>query len=267
MQPELEALAETIGTGEAILFTGAGFSRGMRDRAGRPLPTSEEMAAELWRLVFGDDEPDGSSLADLFDVALVDDRDGVRRYLEDRLQVGDEEPPPHIVAWLAAPWRRIYTLNVDDAEVAVARRGKLPHALRSLSPFDVPGVRAPESGPGEPRVVDVVHLNGIVGRDVAQMTFSTLQYAERLCDRQPSYEQLAEDLERSPFVFVGTTLDEAILWQHVMSRAARGREVRPPRSFLVTQSLTRARALLLEAFGIVWLALSAEDTAAALWRA
>lgn len=269
MQPELEELAATIDAGEAILFTGAGFSCGMRDRQGRPLPTSNEMAAEMWRLMFGDEEPDGSSLADLFDVALVDDRDGVRRYVEERLQIGDEEPPPHIVAWLAAPWRRIYTLNVDDAEVAVARRQKLPHALRSLSPFDVPrpAAAAAAARPGEPRVIDVVHLNGIVGRDVAQMTFSTLQYAERLCDRQPSYEQLAEDLERSPFVFVGTTLDEAILWQHVMSRAARGRDVRAPRSFLVTRSLTRARALLLEAFGIAWLPLSAEDAAAALWRA
>ncbi|KAB2908592.1 MAG: hypothetical protein F9K40_04220, partial [Kofleriaceae bacterium] len=123
---ELAELLDTTTSGEAILFTGAGFSRGMRDRAGRALPTSEEMSAELWQQLFGAEPHDGSSLADLFDVALQRDRDAVRRYLDERLTVADDVPW-HIAAWLAAPWRRIYTLNVDDAEAAVARCCQLPH--------------------------------------------------------------------------------------------------------------------------------------------
>jgi hypothetical protein len=239
MNPDLRALLDTTMSGSAILFTGAGFSQGMRDRRGRRLPTSAEMAAELWRHLFGDDPQDDSSLADLFDVALQRDREAVEDYLQERFTV-DDDVPWYIAAWFAAPWRRIYTLNVDDLEAAVDRCCRLPHR--------------PE----------VVHLNGRVGQPIDQVTFSTLQYAARLCDRQPAYEQLAIDLEQSPFVFVGTTLDEAVLWQHVMERSPHRAAARP-RSFLIARSLTRARGILLEALGITWLPLSAEDAAHGLF--
>ena len=266
MERELNELRETISSGEAILFTGAGFSLGMRDRTGRALPSSDEMADDLWRLVFGDDTRDDSTLTDLFDVALRTHPAEVRAYLGERFAVGDHVPPPHVIAWLSARWRRIYTLNVDDLEAAVMRTAHLPHELRSLSAL---GPRADDvcaSGRCDPPpMIDVVHLNGMAGCDVEQVTFSTLQYAARLCDRQPAYEQLAHDLEHAPFVFVGTTLDEVVLWQHVMSRSKRGQGGTPPRSFLVTRALARARAVLLEAFGIVWLPIAAEDAATALW--
>ncbi|HUQ04105.1 MAG TPA: SIR2 family protein [Kofleriaceae bacterium] len=237
MERELSELLGTIHSGYAILFTGAGFAVGARDRRGRTLPSSEQMAKELWQLVFGDAHPDRSSLCDLFDVAMRRDRDAVVRYLDERLTVG--EVPAHAVAWFAAPWRRIYTLDVDDLEVATRRAANVPKT-------------------------DVIHLNGMVGGDLDQMTFSTLQYAERLIARQPAYEQLAEDLEHAPFVFVGTTLDEVVLWQHVMLRSLH-KMASSPRSFLVARSLTRARAVLLDALGITWLPLSAEDAATELF--
>ena len=58
-------------SGEAILFTGAGFSAEARDCGGNCLPDSKTMVGELWRMLFPDDEPDESSLADLYDVALL----------------------------------------------------------------------------------------------------------------------------------------------------------------------------------------------------
>jgi hypothetical protein len=266
MEQSLTELRDIVASGEAILFTGAGFSRGMRDRQGRALPTSDEMADDLWRMVFGDEARDESTLSDLFDVALREAPDQVRSYLRERFSVGDQPPPAHIVAWLSAPWQRIYTLNVDDLEAAVMRVAALPHELRTLSALgpaaDLP-CRSGRCAP--PPMIDVVHLNGTAGSDVEQVTFSTLQYAARLCDRQPAYEQLAIDLERAPFVFVGTTLDEVVLWQHVMSRSERGRNAPSPRSFLVTRSIARARAVLLESFGIAWLPTSAEEVARRLW--
>lgn len=240
MERALSELLGTIHSGRAILFTGAGFAMGARDRRGRPLPSSEQVARELWGLVFGDEPFDRSSLADLFDVAMRRDRDAVARYVDERFTVGGEVPA-HTVAWFAAPWRRIYTLNVDDLEVACRRAAGVP-------------------------ALDVVHLNGMVGGGVDQMTFSTLQYAERLCARQPAYEHLAEDLAQAPFVFVGTTLDESVLWQHVVERTRDRSRLRTPRSFLVTRSLTRARAVLLDALGITWLPLSAEGAAAELFH-
>jgi hypothetical protein len=238
MNPDLRALLDTTMSGSAILFTGAGFSQGMRDRRGRRLPTSAEMAAELWRHLFGDDPQDDSSLADLFDVALQRDREAVEDYLQERFTV-DDDVPWYIAAWFAAPWRRIYTLNVDDLEAAVDRCCRLPHR--------------PE----------VVHLNGRVGQPIDQVTFSTLQYAARLCDRQPAYEQLAIDLEQSPFVFVGTTLDEVVLWKHVQLERSQSNDEAVPRrhSFLISPSLTKARQTLLEAHRIHWVRGTAAEIA------
>ncbi len=60
-----------IQSGKAMLFTGAGFSSDARDLDGTPLPDSAQMIAELWPLVFGAEAPDSSSLADLYDVAML----------------------------------------------------------------------------------------------------------------------------------------------------------------------------------------------------
>jgi hypothetical protein len=50
-------MAAVIASGDAILFTGAGFSSGALDTASRPLPDAAQMRVELWHLLFGDDKP------------------------------------------------------------------------------------------------------------------------------------------------------------------------------------------------------------------
>jgi len=244
-------LSRVIASGDAMLFTGAGFSVDARDAAGEPLPDSRGMARDLWRIAFGDDagEPDESTLADLYDVALAHAPEQLAAYLARRLRVGDGRLPPYYAAWFAAPWRRIYTLNVDDLERAVQAQFELPRPLRSVSAIG--GAAAPD-----PRTLDVVHLNGLVGGDVTEVTFSTLQYAARLCGRDRAYEQLAVDLTQAPFVFVGTTLDEVTLWKHleVQRQKTGGRHRAPalPRSFLISRSLPRARQVLLATCNIEW---------------
>ncbi len=244
---DVRELAHTIATGDAMLFTGAGFSSDARDLAGEPLPDSAQMVAELWPIVFGEGEPDGSSLADLYDAALLTRERELAAYVARRLRVGDTPLPPHFAKWFGAPWRRIYTLNVDDLERAVQRQFALPHQLRSVSAL------AHDREPARDGVVDVVHLNGLAGAD-PELTFSTMQYAARLCGRDREYERLAEDLLAHPFVFVGTTLDEIVLWQHLeLSRRRTGHPTTRPVSFLITSSLPLARRVLLESLQIQWI--------------
>jgi hypothetical protein len=227
----VRALVETIASGRAMLFTGAGFEQGALDAEGQPIPDSETMRQQLWELCFGGGPPDGSSLADLYDVALRCAPDRLTAYIERRLRIGPQPLPAHHGAWLGAPWRRIYTLNVDDLEDAAARQFGLPP-------------------------LDVVHLNGKVGEPVDRLTFSTLQYASRLASRERVYEQLASDLASTPFVFVGTTLDEAVLWKHADWSEH-------PRSFLISPTLPRARRELLAGLGIEWVCGTAEELASA----
>jgi hypothetical protein len=250
----LEALADLVGSRNAILFTGAGFSSGALDTSGRALPRSVDLADELWAMLFDDGPPDGSTLADLFDVATGHGVD-LASYLQDRLTVDEDSLPGYYLPWFSAPWRRIYTLNVDDLEEAMTRRFPLPRALR---PVRV----AHELAYHRVDTLDVIHLNGSV-RALEAATFSTTQYAARLVDPDPLYSALCADLTRYPFVFVGTVLDEPVFWKHLAQVCDGELHDRPP-SLLVTRSLTRARKLVLERLNIRWIEATIEEGAAAL---
>jgi hypothetical protein len=52
--PALDELVQTIASGRALLFTGAGFSSEARDTSGRLLPDSAQMPEELRPMCFGD---------------------------------------------------------------------------------------------------------------------------------------------------------------------------------------------------------------------
>jgi hypothetical protein len=242
MKATLEELGRTVRSGEAILFTGAGFSGDARDLDGNALPDAQRMIEELWPLCGFDGEPDGSSLADLYDAAMLRAPDQLTTYIDRRLRIGDAPLPAHLETWLSAPWKRIYTLNVDDLEVAVERQFSLRNKL------------------------DVVHLNGFVADGAQALTFSTLQYASRLVGPDQVYRQLVEDLVSAPFVVAGTSLDEIVLWQHVeLHRQSRGREVADrPGSYLVSTHLPRARRVLLEAHAIRWVEATDEQVTAYL---
>jgi hypothetical protein len=239
-------LAEVVCGGDAILFTGAGFSLGARDAAGDPVPDSETMRRELHALLFDDEPLDDSTLPDLYDVALIRAPDELERYLARRLRIGQLCDIEHYSSWFTLRWRRIYTLNVDDLDSAFRRLAPGAPRLRSIS-----ATRVRESGEAADGL-EVVHLNGDVRDGAATLTFSTLQYAARLCGQEPAYRDLIEDLARSPFVFVGTTLDEVVLWKHLELHKRRGGEPLRHRSYLIAPSLSRARHLLLEDLGLVW---------------
>jgi hypothetical protein len=225
---ELEPLRQAIAERRAVLFTGAGFSSEARDTEGAPLPVASVMAEELRALCFRDCPEDDSTLQDLYDVATEHHPDALLGYLRRRLRVGAHPLPEHYRRWFAAPWARIYTLNVDDLEDAAARQ------------FGLTGL--PE----------VVHLNGRVGDDLDAMTFSTLQHAQRLVTPCPLYTRLIDDLERRPFLFVGTVLDETLFWQHLQLRRSQRGDRPRPRSYLVTPHLSRARRELLSGLSIDW---------------
>lgn len=248
----MQELADAIGSGDAILFTGAGFSAEAHCCAGTPLPDSAQMARDLWEILFPGDEPDDSTLADLYDIALVRAPDALREYVATHLRIGDAALPDSFRAWFSAPWHRVYTLNVDDLEAAVQRQFDLPRPLRTVSAL------APPPPPVE-GALDVIHLNGIAGDVANQVTFSTMQYAARLSRRDKAYERLVSDLGSHAIVFVGTRLDETVLWQHVELEGSAPEE--RPHSFIVTPSLSRARQILLEQHQIHWVDATAAEIA------
>lgn len=254
-------LQHELDRGRASLFMGAGFSSSARDVDGRSVPLGDELAGELFELCFPGAERDESTLQDLFHHALRHHRRDLERLLRARLSIDAASLPDWYRWWFAPRWRRAWTLNVDVVERVVSERFGLDRPIESVSAL---GDERPSGVPGPDRALTVVHLNGIIDAGCDHVTFATTQYGRRLASRDVWYAELANELVHQSFVFVGTRLDEAPLWQHLEGRDVRERIANngdAPRSFLVTTRLDRARRCLLQDFSIEWVRASAEDFA------
>jgi hypothetical protein len=151
------------------------------------------------------------------------------------------------------PWRRVYTLNVDDLATVTAARFGLSRRVRALSALRE-GVEDTMLHVARDQL-DVIHLNGIVDDGPEGITFSTVQYAGRLAQRCAFYSQLVRDFAEYPVLFVGTRLDETPLWQHLELSGVREQLDETPPGLLVTQQVTRARQCVLAALNIQWVAM------------
>jgi len=262
LQPIIEHLKVQFRNRTPVLFTGAGFSLGAKDRQGRALPTGSMIAKELWELCLPDSPfDDESSLQDVFELALRTKRIAVTDYLKERLSIQPESLPAFYETYLSLAWSAAYTLNVDDLDIAAELAFTLPYELRVVS--STGSAQAARHSSRKPEL-EVVHLNGTLADAPDGITFSRLQYADRLMGRDPHYSKLCADLISRPVVFVGTQLDEPPLWQHILLRQYRGprgrRELRP-RSYLVSPSLPMARERVLQDYNVTWVPLTAEEFA------
>lgn len=257
MEPGDKAqLGRRLAEGRVILFTGAGFSLGAKSVSHVPMPDVGALRHLLWPLAFPSDPVDAaSSLADVYDVAAARAGNAVRDLLRSYLTVDHASLSGDHKLWFTLPWYRHYTLNVDDLDEQVGRAGTLPRRIRSVSALRDSFVAAGSE-------LLSVHLNGRA-RDYPYVTFSTRQFAKRLAQPDEWYQALTADLLSHPVLFVGSTLDEPTLWQHVELRKGRGqggRELRPA-SYLVSPDLPAARAAMLKTYNVTWIKATGRDFA------
>ena len=245
---------------QPILLTGAGFSVAARNMSGTTLPTYHEIQAKLWELCFpGVEFEEGSTLPYLFDHARMRHKNKLATELLKLLSVDSHTLPPWYQQIFSFPWFRCYTLNVDDLASAANRAFDLPRQIRAVSATNP---HATTTGSNSSEFCEVIHLNGTISDIPDNVTFSVMQFAERISKVDPWYTRFVADLLSRPIVIIGTRLDEPPLWQHLAYRGVRGNkqlgELRP-RSYLVTPHLDRVRKALLTEFNIFWLQMTAEQ--------
>ncbi|MDH5673699.1 MAG: SIR2 family protein [Myxococcales bacterium] len=259
---DLAYLGGQVARGTVVLFTGAGFSVDAKDLDGRNLPIGDGLARDVWALLFSDEEYDGSPLTDLFGTAKIRKARLLRDLVSRRLTVDPTSVPEYMQVWFEVPWLRVYTLNIDDLEEAVADSFQLPRTPVPISAVGQ-GAELVSTSSGE---LPVAHLNGSVSDELEDLTFSAQDYAQRQAAQEPWYAQLSADLLAYPFVFVGSPLEEPLFWQHLAMRSLKSRETREhrPRSFLVTPTLPRAKQALLAEHHIHWVKATAGEFAAVL---
>jgi hypothetical protein len=157
-----------------------------------------------------------------------------RHFIIDR-----EELPDRYKAWFALPWHKIYTLNVDDGDDAVAEKDAGAR-LQILSALN--------SKPGDIRsnLLPVVHINGRL-QDFPELTFGPWEFASRTASSDPWYFEFTSDIATRPVVVIGSVLDEPPLWHYLTLREHRGnnKELRP-RSWIVSPRLDIGRKSMLE---------------------
>jgi hypothetical protein len=255
MEPQLrQRLANQIASGELILFTGAGFSLSANNHLGSGIPSVRRLSEALWPIAFpGTSYEESSTLGDIYEVAVSRAGNKVRDTLKDLLTVDSSSIPDCYRKWFEMPWARIYTLNVDDLDEAVHRTFEIHRRIQSINALK-------DSYPSETGDLLSVHLNGRVA-DYPDMTFSPRQYGERTARHEPWYYHLVSDLVSHPILYVGTVLDEPLLWQHIELRRSRNpqqRELRPG-SYLVTPLISAARRAMLDGFNIKLVEMKQEE--------
>lgn len=249
--------------GEVILFTGAGFSLSAKDRQGRGIPSSQELKREIWEICYpGEAFDESCSLGDVYAAAMRRSKVPLEMLIRLRLTVDPETLPKYYQSFLNFPWMRWYTLNIDDLESAASRGtnpGREPISISARGP-EAPRAPGPPVGAGS---LEVVHLNGVVSDPIERLTFSETQYAERIGSQEPWYSRCVVDIAARPVIFIGTALNEALLWQHMELRRRRenlGRDLRPT-SILIADNLSLPRSEILRDLRINWVKGTAEEFA------
>ena len=262
-EDHLAYLSGRIRRGSSVLFTGAGFSLGAKNHDGEELPSTGELKALIWELCFSDAPPEPSaSLQDIYEAGLQMHRGHLVSLLESRFTVDADSLPDFYESYFTQPWSHIYTLNIDDLAVAAGRRFSMRRRVRAISTSSGDASALPMDV--DPRHLLVLQLNGSLQDIPDGVTFASRQYSARLSLPDPVYARMAADLMSHAVVFVGTSLDEPSLWQHIEARRTRGqrgtRELRP-RSFLVCPELDRPRQLMLRNYNVEWLEMTAAEFA------
>lgn len=261
MTPVIPYLTTQLENGRAILFTGAGFSMGAKNIRGEQMPGVTRLKEELWKLCFPDDPVDSeSTLQNVYEAALIRNARETKEILTALLSVDGNSLPDWYSIYFKLPWSKYYTLNIDDLELRLNSKVWLERKIESVSGV----IDRAENTESDKDTLRVVHLNGTIQDIPKRATFSMTQYAERLAREEPIYTQLSAELLSQPFVFVGTKLDEAPLWQHIQLRSTRGGsdlgELRP-KSFLVTPHLDKAREVALSQYNVEWIPMKADQFA------
>ena len=235
---ELDQALEHALDGNAVLFTGAGYSQGAVNLQGAPLKTGAQLAKHLSQIV---DLPPETTLDEAAEEYAEEyGPDSLIRELQQEFTV--RGVAQHHLFLANIPWRRIYTTNYDNVlETASAQTGK------RLSP-----VTTTDDIRDIPKDDVVVHLNGYIDR----LTRETLSADFRLTDTSYTATSLNDSpwlvlfrddlrLARAVF-FVGYSLADLDIRRFLFESSG----LREKTFFVLGGSVTKATSRRASRFGI-----------------
>ncbi len=203
---QLDKLATSLRTGEYNLLIGAGISLQSTTSTGDDLPSGEGLRVELCALKGARPSTSLQRVSELLKDNEVDDLITKR--------FSSTVPGPAVSALPTFAWRRIFSLNVDDA---VEQAYSLRPPMQDLEIFTHRHVFQ------ESRTlstVPIVHLHGFAGRPQDGYVFSRTSYVEQTSRGSSWMTVLADLMAVEPFIVIGTALDEPDLDYYLSRRSA-----------------------------------------------
>jgi len=119
-EAKLSTLMSQISSGKAILFTGAGFSRGTKNIDGQEPPISRELSIDICRLGGFEDDEDLRYSADYYSYHY--EKEELIKLLKKKFTLTEVSEVHEIICRIN--WRRFYTTNYDNSIEISARRNK-----------------------------------------------------------------------------------------------------------------------------------------------
>jgi SIR2-like domain len=196
---ELDEALKHAHDGRALLFVGAGFSRGATNLAGNDFAVGADLASSLCKEA---GIPQGLTLEDAGELYL--EKFGPTRLIDRlKLQFSAKDVADCHRQVAATPWRRVYTTNYDDVfELAGSSIGK---RIDSIVPLD-------DISEISKKNLLCVHLNGFIRRTNQDSVLNDLKLTQSSYDSGSALESewgslFRADLQAARAVFfVGYSL-------------------------------------------------------------
>lgn len=210
---------ETLLAGRYSLFLGAGVNFGGKLRTGEDIPLGDQLRQQLVALK---GLKANSSLARASSQLTQSEKD---RYLTDAFS--SCIPSPALLKLPQFFWRRVYTLNIDDALEAAYK------ASASLQAAEPRSHAAPYVEANDITVLQIAHIHGWSQRPDDGYVFSLAEYAGSMGPGNPWVNVLAHTLATEPFIVAGTSLEEPDLEYFLAGRSVHSVRTDRGPSFLI----------------------------------
>lgn len=214
-----------------MLFAGAGFSIGAKNRQSKDPPLGGELAEILatrcgWKY-------QGEELSVVYAQAQSHlGTQGLNNLLADLYKDCTPADWHPLVAQLL--WDRIYTTNIDDVIENSYRAG----AVQTLDSLTCPAPYQEQDQFYEH--VQCIHLHGSVLDFSKPLTFTLEEFAEQTAKPNPWYQTMIANMLSKSFIFIGARLSDPPYYHYLRLRTERERGITESRAkaFLVSPSIS-----------------------------
>lgn len=246
-----EYMKGKLRNGEFILFCGAGISCDLVNNKGTQLPKGDELQRKIWNVAFPEDAfENDTTLQTIYHAAQKRHKTKLAELLKETFDVRSSSIRDHHKGLLFGPWRRVYSLNIDNCVQRIHRHNG--RTSNSISAFDSRAYEISDR-------LNFIHLHGTYAGIPDDIIFSFQHYNEIAAMENIYHKKFAIDYSVSPVIFIGTAIDEPHLWASIQRRNAAIKGSLKPKSYIVSPKLSKSRAETLADYNLVHIQATAEE--------